>query len=415
MVHRRIPGSSLDKHWVHGDIYENANYSAGRNPARASLPGEEPAKDTIQYHEKAAWNIDCDVRLLASRDIGSVRGKIDKRERGKHERHQNRNREDGKPHSLCKRTHRIAPLSRAVQLRDIDRRIADSRGDEADEHDGDHCSRKRRLKRGTATLGKEKAIPNAVRRVDKLHKGKRQNDLKRLLEATSHLDLAFAEHGDIISFTERRKGQDSRYQVPTVKPNKKVILIDCGAIVDPKPQNLVQYAQMGTAYAKFFNVENPVVALLSNGTEDKKGNALNKEAFELLKNSNVNFAGNIEAREILSGDYDVIVADGFSGNIALKACEGTAVTMFDLIKKGIMGGGLRAKIGYLLLKPVFKEIKHTMDYNDNGGAVLLGLEKIVVKGHGASKAKAVRNAVLQARELAIGNLVEKISGEISHD
>ena len=203
--------------------------------------------------------------------------------------------------------------------------------------------------------------------------------------------------------------------LPTVKPNKNAILIDCGAIVDPKPQNLLQYAQMGVAYAKFFNVKDPVVALLSNGTEDKKGNALNREVFDLLKNSDLNFAGNIEAREILSGNYDVIVSDGFSGNIALKACEGTAVMMFDLIKKGIMGGGLRAKIGYLLLKPVFKDIKHKMDYNDNGGAVLLGLEKIVVKGHGASKAKAVRNAVLQARELAVGNLVEKIAGEISND
>ena len=203
--------------------------------------------------------------------------------------------------------------------------------------------------------------------------------------------------------------------LPTVKPNKNAILIDCGAIVDPKPQNLLQYAQMGVAYAKFFNVKDPVVALLSNGTEDKKGNALNREVFDLLKNSDLNFAGNIEAREILSGNYDVIVSDGFSGNIALKACEGTAVMMFDLIKKGIMGGGLRAKIGYLLLKPVFKDIKHKMDYNDNGGAVLLGLEKIVVKGHGASKAKAVRNAVLQARELAVGNLIEKIAGEISND
>ena len=203
--------------------------------------------------------------------------------------------------------------------------------------------------------------------------------------------------------------------LPTVKPNKNAILIDCGAIVDPKPQNLLQYAQMGVAYAKFFNVKDPIVALLSNGTEDKKGNALNREVFDLLKNSDLNFAGNIEAREILSGNYDVIVSDGFSGNIALKACEGTAVMMFDLIKKGIMGGGLRAKLGYLLLKPVFKDIKHKMDYNDNGGAVLLGLEKIVVKGHDASKAKAVRNAVLQARELAVGNLVENIAGEISND
>ena len=201
--------------------------------------------------------------------------------------------------------------------------------------------------------------------------------------------------------------------LPTVKGDKKVILIDCGANVEPKAQNLLQFAQMGCAYAKALGVDNPVVALLSNGTEDKKGNTLNKETFPLLKESGLNFAGNIEAREILSGDYDVIVADGFSGNIALKACEGTAVSMFSLIKDGIMNGGLRAKLGYLLLKPVFKKIKHTMDYNDNGGAVLLGLNKIIVKGHGASKAKAVRNTVLQARDLVMCDIVTKISGEIT--
>ena len=203
--------------------------------------------------------------------------------------------------------------------------------------------------------------------------------------------------------------------LPTVKEGKKVILIDCGANVEPKAMNLVQFARMGCAYAKVMGVSDPVVGLLSNGTEDKKGNALNKEAFALLKESGLRFAGNMEAREILSGDYDVIVSDGFSGNIALKACEGTAVSMFSLIKNGIMSGGLRAKIGYLLLKPVFKNIKKTMDYNDNGGAVLLGLTKIVVKGHGASKAKAVCNTVLQAKDLAERHIVEKISGEIAHD
>ena len=201
--------------------------------------------------------------------------------------------------------------------------------------------------------------------------------------------------------------------LPTVKGDKKVILIDCGANVEPKAQNLLQFAQMGCAYAKALGVENPTVALLSNGTEDKKGNALNKEVFPMLKESGLNFAGNIEAREILSGDYDVVVSDGFSGNIALKGCEGTAVSMFSLIKEGILNGGLRAKIGYLLLKPVFKKIKHTMDYNDNGGAVLLGLNKIIVKGHGASKAKAVRNTVLQARDLVLRDIVTKISGEIT--
>ena len=203
--------------------------------------------------------------------------------------------------------------------------------------------------------------------------------------------------------------------LPTVMGDKKVILIDCGANVEPKAQNLLQFAQMGTAYAKSFGIENPVVGLLSNGTEDKKGTTLNKETFALLKESKLNFSGNIEAREILSGNVDVVVSDGFSGNIALKACEGTAVAMFSLIKEGIMGGGLRAKIGYLLLKPVFKKIKKTMDYNDNGGAVLLGLNKIIIKGHGASKRKAVANTIMQAVDLVNRNIVDKISGEIGNE
>ncbi len=197
--------------------------------------------------------------------------------------------------------------------------------------------------------------------------------------------------------------------LPTVKGDKKVILIDCGANVEPKALNLFQFAQMGAAYAKTMGIHYPRIGLLSNGTEDKKGNTLNKEAFSLLKESKLNFAGNIEAREILSGEYDVIVSDGFSGNIALKSCEGTAVSMFSLIKDGIMQGGIRAKLGFLLLKPVFKKIKKTMDYNDNGGAVLLGLNKIIVKGHGASKEKAVCNTVLQTIDLVNSNVIESIT------
>lgn len=201
--------------------------------------------------------------------------------------------------------------------------------------------------------------------------------------------------------------------LPTVI-GKNVLLIDCGANVEPKALNLVQFAQMGSAYMKsVFNIDSPRVALLSNGTEDKKGNTLNKEAFPLLKECGVNFIGNMEAREILSGVADVVICDGFSGNIALKACEGTALTMFSLIKEGIYAGGLRAKIGYLFLKPVFKQIKVKMDYNDNGGAVLLGLEKIVVKSHGSSKAKAIRNSILQAKNLVDSKLVESIGEQLS--
>lgn len=189
----------------------------------------------------------------------------------------------------------------------------------------------------------------------------------------------------------------------------KVMLIDCGANAECKSLNLVQFAQMGTAFMKAVNgVENPVVGLLSNGTEDKKGNDLTKESFGLLKEAEINFKGNIEGRDILLGDCDVVVADGFSGNIALKASEGAALMMFDLIKKGILNGKLRAKIGYLLLKPVFKEIKKVMDYNDNGGAVLLGLKKIVIKAHGSSKAKSIAAAIWQAKQMAESGVVTKI-------
>lgn len=200
--------------------------------------------------------------------------------------------------------------------------------------------------------------------------------------------------------------------LPTQINGKNVLLIDCGANVEPKPINMEQFAIMGSAYADtMLGVKNPRVGLLSNGTEDKKGNSLNKEVFPLLKkNENINFVGNIEAREMLSGNIDVIVSDGFSGNVALKACEGTALVMFNMIKNGIMSGGIRSKLGYLFLKPVFKQIKKEMDYNDNGGAVFLGLEKIVVKSHGSSKAKAIKNSILQAKEAVDKHVVEKIAG-----
>lgn len=202
--------------------------------------------------------------------------------------------------------------------------------------------------------------------------------------------------------------------LPTVVADKNVLLMDCGANVEPKPVNLVQFAVMASAYSKrILGVDNPRVGLLSNGAEDKKGNALNKETFPMLKEcQSINFIGNIEGRDILSGNVDVVVCDGYSGNIALKSCEGTALSMFSMIKDGIMSGGLRAKIGYLLLKPVFKGIKKRMDYNDNGGAVLLGLEKIIVKSHGSSKAKAIKNSVLQVKRLSEGKVVETIENEL---
>lgn len=198
--------------------------------------------------------------------------------------------------------------------------------------------------------------------------------------------------------------------LPIIGSDKQVLLIDCGANADPKPLNLIQFAEMGSAFMKtVYNIDNPRIGLLSNGTEDAKGNMLSKEVFGLLKEKEqLNFVGNLEARDILYGEYDVVVSDGFSGNIALKSCEGTALGIFELIKNGIMQGGIKAKIGYLLLKPVFKNIKKKMDYNDNGGAVLLGLKKIVIKSHGSSKAKSICASILQAKQMVDSKVVEKI-------
>ncbi|MCR4660876.1 MAG: phosphate acyltransferase PlsX [Clostridia bacterium] len=201
--------------------------------------------------------------------------------------------------------------------------------------------------------------------------------------------------------------------LPTVK-DKSVILVDCGANVDCKPEMLNQFAVMGSVYAKAVNnCDNPKVGLLNNGVEEGKGNLLTKETYNLLKeNNDITFAGNIEAREILSGDVDVVVTDGFAGNVALKSCEGTALSMFSIIKKNILGGGLRAKLGYLLLKPAFKNVKKTMDYNDNGGAIMLGLSKVIIKSHGSSKAKAIKNSIIQCYNLVNSKIVERITETI---
>ena len=197
--------------------------------------------------------------------------------------------------------------------------------------------------------------------------------------------------------------------LPTSNGNENVVLCDCGANVDCKPVNLLHFALMADAYARITTGKNDVkVALLSNGTEDKKGSELNREAFALLKESTLNFVGNMEARDILSGKYDVVVADGFNGNIALKSLEGAGLTIFDMLKKNVSEGGLRAKFGALLLKPALKKLKHTMDVNEKGGAVFLGTNKVVIKIHGSSKARSVTVGILQASTLAERDVVSAI-------
>ncbi|MEG1527792.1 MAG: phosphate acyltransferase PlsX [Clostridia bacterium] len=195
--------------------------------------------------------------------------------------------------------------------------------------------------------------------------------------------------------------------LPTLNGGK-VLLIDCGANVDCKPAMLVQFAYLAISYANsVLGISSPRVALLSNGTEDKKGNEFTKQVFELLKQEPINFVGNMEARDILSGSYDIVVADGMYGNIALKACEGTATTMLKMIKQEI-SKGFFTKLGALLAKPAFRRVKSRMDYNQNGGAPFVGINKILIKAHGASKANSICCAIEQVKEMHKSNFINKI-------
>ena len=190
----------------------------------------------------------------------------------------------------------------------------------------------------------------------------------------------------------------------------KTLLIDCGANVDCKPEYLLQFAIMGSIYVKaMLGIENPRVGLISNGVEEHKGNEQIHQTYELLKNcKEINFVGNMEAREMLSGDYDVLVADGFTGNVAMKSAEGTLNVFMKVLKDEIMNGGMRAKLGYVMLKKVFKNMKAHLNYTDVGGSPFLGLNKILIKSHGSSKAKTIYSCVLQIMDIHKSGYIEKM-------
>ncbi len=203
-----------------------------------------------------------------------------------------------------------------------------------------------------------------------------------------------------------------RPAISTFLPNIKrsyTLLLDAGANVDCDAMNLYQFALMGEVYAKaFLNKEDVKIGLLSNGEEESKGNSITKEAFEMLKNSFENFKGNIEGNDIFKGEVEVVVTDGFIGNIVLKTSEGAAETIGRLIKDEINKSGLLQKIGALLLKPVFKGLKKATDYAEYGGAPLLGVNGCVIIAHGKSNSKAIKNAIFQAIQYVENNVTEKI-------
>ncbi|NLP50595.1 phosphate acyltransferase PlsX [Bacillus sp. RO1] len=200
--------------------------------------------------------------------------------------------------------------------------------------------------------------------------------------------------------------------LPTVD-GKGFVMLDVGANAEAKPEHLFQYALMASIYAeKVRGVKAPRVGLLNVGTEDKKGNELAKSAFEFIKESNaVHFIGNVEARDLLNGVADVVVTDGFTGNITLKAIEGTALSVFDMLKEALTSD-LKSKLAAAVLKPKLKTIKTKMDYSEYGGAALFGLKAPVVKAHGSSDDNAVYNAIRQTREMLQKDMVGTIARTI---
>lgn len=202
--------------------------------------------------------------------------------------------------------------------------------------------------------------------------------------------------------------------LPTKVSGKDVLLIDSGANVDCKPINLQHFALMGSAYYSIlYGVENPRVGLLSNGTEDHKGNELTKEAFPLIKASPVNFIGNVEAREYMSGTIDVMVAEGFAGNVLLKGSEGAVAAVFSLLKHSIKSH-LSSKIGALFMSKTFKELKGRMDVlGKHGGSPFLGCKKLVMKNHGSSSRINIASSIDQAILLHENKLIEKIESMLA--
>ena len=192
-----------------------------------------------------------------------------------------------------------------------------------------------------------------------------------------------------------------------------VILTDSGANMDCKPINLIHFALMANKYYQvMFGAESPRIALLSVGTEDHKGNELVKKTFPYMKQLPINFVGNMEARDLLSGEFDVVVADGFAGNVALKSCEGTLKTLLGILKADIKSH-TSSKIGYLFMKGTFKRLRANFDYEKYGGSPFLGINKIVIKCHGSSKADSFCQSIKQAYTLGQSDMIEKISESVN--
>ena len=237
--------------------------------------------------------------------------------------------------------------------------------------------------------------------------------LRMLSEGQGDAFVSAGSTGALLSgatlVVKRVKGIRRAAMAPAM-PNKKggkTVICDCGANAECTPEFLLQFGLVGSAYAKrTYGLENPRVGLLNIGTEDTKGTQLQKDAYALLKDAHekglLNFVGNVEGRDVPLGEVDVVVCDGFSGNVLIKSIEGTAMFMGSLMKK-LFKKSLLTKVGYLLCKSGVKDMVKMMDYREIGGTQFLGIKKPVIKAHGSSDALAFRNAVKQAADAAKNN------------
>ncbi|MBR1561370.1 MAG: phosphate acyltransferase PlsX [Clostridia bacterium] len=225
--------------------------------------------------------------------------------------------------------------------------------------------------------------------------------------------------GAVLAGGMLRIGRIQGIERPALAPvlpglKKQFLLIDCGANVDCQPKYLQQFGLMGAVYMReVAGVQDPAVGLVNIGAEEEKGNKLTKEAYQLMKaQTSYRFAGNCEARDIPSGDFDVVVTDGFAGNVILKYTEGLVGTVMGMLKRRMLETK-RTKLGAALAKPAFSALKKDMDYNTVGGAPLLGVQGAVVKAHGSSGEVAIMNAIRQAKIMLDGDVVGKISAGLA--
>lgn len=238
--------------------------------------------------------------------------------------------------------------------------------------------------------------------------------MRLVKEGIAHGAVSAGNTGALMTASQLTLGRIKgvlRPAITTVFPRRNgvMVLMDVGANADCKAEYIDQFAIMGTEFAKIIlDIENPKVGLANIGEEPGKGNEISKEAYDLLKeNKNINFIGNIETREMVEHDVDVVVADGFTGNIILKTAEGIAKFIMSLLKENIKSKKIYM-LGALILKPVFVKLKNQLDHSEYGGAIFLGLDGISVKAHGNSDSNAIKNAINVANKFAERNFVEEL-------